>query len=135
MSLISDLSSGAIGGLLSGIGSAAKDIRNALGGVDPDKKAEIELKLADLENGLQLAQTTIDLEDAKSEKWWKAGWRPFIGWVCGIGLAVQFFILPVLSVFDIVPKVPLDFSQLITLVIALLGMGTLRSLDKKAGVS
>jgi hypothetical protein len=133
--VISDLASGAAGGILGGLGGLFKDVRSALGKVDPDKAAEIELKLVEAENSILLAQTQINLEEAKSEKWWKAGWRPFIGWICGVGLAVEFLILPIAALFDVAPKTPLDFGALMSLVIALLGLGAYRSYEKKSGVS
>lgn len=128
--IFADLATGATAGVFSGIGGLFKDIRSALGKVDPDKAAEVEEKLAAAETALLQAQMSINLEDAKSGNWFQYGWRPFIGWICGLGLAAQYFIIPILAVFDIVPKAPLDFGQLISLVIALLGLGAMRTYEK-----
>ena len=72
---------------------------------DPAQKAEAKLKLLalqqqgefkQLEADLQLAQGQIDINkiEAGSEDNFRAGWRPFIGWVCGMGFATQFFFGP-----------------------------------------
>lgn len=135
MSLLADLASGGIQGLLGGIGTLAKDIRTAITGDDPVKRAEVEAKLLELEAASQQGQMAINLEEAKSESLFVAGWRPFVGWVCGTGLAVQFLILPVLYAFNLAEPVALDFGELITLLLGMLGMGALRTYDKKQGLN
>jgi hypothetical protein len=131
MSLLSDLASGGVSGLLSGIGSLAKDIRVAITGVDPVKAAEIEAKLAELEQAAMQGQMAINLEEAKSDSIFVAGWRPFVGWICGTGIAIQYVILPLLYAFNLAAPIALDFSELLTLLLGLLGMSTLRTYDKK----
>jgi hypothetical protein len=131
MSLLSDLASGGVSGLLSGIGGLAKDIRVAITGVDPVKAAEIEAKLAELEQAAMQGQMAINLEEAKSDSIFVAGWRPFVGWICGTGIAIQYVILPLLYAFNLAEPIALDFSELLTLLLGLLGMSTLRTIDKK----
>jgi hypothetical protein len=89
-------------------------------------------------------QTATNTAEANSPIFFVAGWRPFIGWVCGFGLAYQFLALPlltwVLAVIAVItgkqapPLPPVDIASLLTLVGGMLGLGTLRYMDKKAGV-
>jgi hypothetical protein len=64
-----------------------------------------------------------------------AGWRPFIGWVCGLGLANVYLVNPWLQwLYGIKgPELPLDV--IVELVIAMLGLGTLRTVEKFGGRS
>ena len=93
------------------------------------KEIETEFQLA-------LKQAEINLEEAKSEVWWKAGWRPFIGWVCGSALAYNYVLMPFIVwfaalVYPAAPPMPLlDMGALMTLLIGMLGVGAMRSYDK-----
>ena len=131
MGLLGDLASGGVAGLLSGIGSLAKDLRTAITGVDPVKQAEIEAKLVELEAAAQQGQMAINLEEAKSDNLFVSGWRPAVGWTCAAALCIQYLVLPLLYAFNLAEPIALDFSELITLLGGLLGFGYLRSYDKK----
>lgn len=126
--IISSLAEGASKGLFSGIGSLAKDIRTAITGKDPEKLAELEAKLLELESASQLAQVEINKIDAASNDSFQRRWRPYIGWVCGIGLTIQYLVFPIGNMITPMPKY--DFSDLINLVIAMLGLGALRTYEK-----
>ena len=86
---------------------------------------------------LMLAQINVNLEQAKSTDWKVAGARPFIIWVCGFGLAFQYLIHPLLvwiwafAAMTGVPPTPLDLSVMMPLLLGLLGLGSMRSFDKK----
>ena len=57
---------------------------------DPQKKAEAEFELLKLaqDGDLQkiLAQLAINAKEAESTSIFVAGWRPYVGWICGTGL-------------------------------------------------
>ena len=138
MSIFTDLTSGAVGGFLGGIGQFAKDMREAItGDLPPEKAAEYQLKLADLEQQAMSAQVQINLEEAKSEKLFVSGWRPFIGWVGGAGLAYSAILEPLLRFtskvyFGYTGTFPvIDTTLTSQIVIAMLGIGVMRSYDKK----
>ena len=64
-----------------------------------------------------------------------SGWRPFIGWACGVSLAYHFIIEPIIQYTLIVNNIDyntpeFDFSQLSTIVMAMLGMSGLRTYEK-----
>lgn len=137
MGVLSDISSGAVGGLLGGVGQLAKDIRQAITGDLPaEKQAEITQKLMELENSAMAAQTTINLEEAKSEKLFVSGWRPFVGWICGLALAYAAIVEPFMSwvatVYGYSGKFPILNTEItMQVLIGLLGLGAYRSYDKK----
>lgn len=141
MSLLAELGSGAIGGLLGGIGTLAKDIRQAITGDLPvEKQAEINLKLMELENSVMLAQADINKIEAGSEHWFVAAWRPFVGWMCGIAFAYATILDPLLRFaatlcgwekgFPV-----LDTTLTMQALFAILGVGIMRSYDKKQAPS
>jgi hypothetical protein len=137
MSILTDISSGAVGGLLGGVGQLAKDIRQAItGDLPPEKQAEITQKLMELENNAMAAQTTINLEEAKSEHLFVSGWRPFVGWVCGLALAYAAIVEPFISwtatVYGYSGKFPVLNTEItMQVLVGLLGLGAYRSYDKK----
>lgn len=126
-------------GALEGAGTLAKDMRSAITGeVSPEKKAELAIKAQELENQIITAQTEINKAEAKSGKMFVAGWRPFIGWTCGLALAFNYVIKPLVEWGFTVAGKPIilpavDMNQLYPLVIALLGLGTMRTVEKAAG--
>lgn len=137
MSLLTEISSGAVGGILGGIGTLAKDIRQAITGDLPaEKQAEIELKLIELDNQLVLAQTEINKIEAGSEHWFVAAWRPAIGWVCGASLAYSAIVEPIMTWIaracgSVAIFPALDTTITFQVLCALLGLGLYRSYDKK----
>lgn len=112
----------------------------------PDKdaraKAQAELFKAAQEQDFQLALSQIQLntEEAKSQSIFVSGWRPFIGWVCGIALTYNFIIYPLMlwfiAFYGSTIKPPALFSDvLMELVLGMLGLGTLRTFEKWKGVT
>lgn len=87
-----------------------------------------------------LAQLDVNKAEASSGSVFVAGWRPFIGWVCGAALAFQYLVRPlVLSVTHAAGVASFELpgldDNLWQLLLAMLGMGALRSYDKVQGVA
>lgn len=138
--IITDLAEGAGKGLFSGIGSLAKDIRTTITGVDLAKQAEIEQKLLELEAAGDEAQNKINEIEAANPSIFVSGWRPFIGWTCGVAFAFNYIATPFLQQIIIVVgsnlKLPeLDISTMMPVLMGLLGLGGLRSYEKFKGVA
>lgn len=78
-------------------------------------------------------QVELNKVEAGHRSLFVAGWRPFLGWVCGIGLAFTFVVNPTLQWLtgDTGPAVPSDVMM--ELVIAMLGLGGLRTIEKMKG--
>lgn len=110
---------------------------------DPSAKAAAELELLKLttENDLKnvLAQLEINAREAAHPSLFVAGWRPFVGWCCGFGLCFASILYPMLVWLARVrgwPAPPtLDTDVLMYVLGAILGVGTLRTVEKTKGVS
>ncbi|MFO1259071.1 MAG: 3TM-type holin [Gammaproteobacteria bacterium] len=89
-------------------------------------------KLKQHPNELQVELNKIE---AQHRSLLVAGWRPFIGWICGLGLGNVFLINPWLQWLCGVagPQLPLDVMM--ELVVTMLGFGTLRTVEKFNGKS
>ena len=100
---------------------------------------EVLLRLAQEPN---LAQVELNKVEAGHRSVFVAGWRPWIGWVCGIALFFYFvpqYVLASylwakmsLSLGELMPY-PVGAEGLMELVIALLGLGALRTVEKSQG--
>jgi len=125
------------------IGGVFTSIREAITGEkikDPAEMAKISLQLSQLEQMANQGQISINKIEAAHKSLFVAGWRPFIGWVCGIAIAYAFVLQPLIewvvavNQLDIVtPKLNVD--TLYQLVLAMLGMATLRTYEKQKQVS
>lgn len=126
-------------GILSKIigGSAAEPIE-AVGKVltsvfgDKGEKLSHDEVMARIAQAPQMVQAEINKVEAGHRSLFVAGWRPFIGWVCGLGLAYAFLIDPILTRYGAVgPALPMDY--IMKLVWALLGLGAYRTAEKIQG--
>ena len=100
---------------------------------------EVLLRLAQQPN---LAQVELNKVEASHRSVFVAGWRPWIGWVCGISLFFYFVPQYVLASYlwakmsleigELMPY-PVGAEGLMELVIALLGLGALRTMEKSQG--
>jgi len=128
------------------IGDIARRIVDTLSDVigGPEKRKQVqqqlELELSQHLQKVDLAQIGVNLEEAKSASLFVAGWRPFIGWVCGAGVAYAFLFKPLFGDFyatvDPTVKLPdLDVGELMTLLLGMLGMAGYRTFEKVKGVS
>jgi hypothetical protein len=115
----------------------------------PDKEAAAKMKLdtlqlqqagefREMDADLQMAQGQIDINkaEASSNDNFRAGWRPFVGWVCGFGFATQFVLGPwgtwIAALYGNPVAFPeMDMATMMPLLLGMLGLGTLRSWDKK----
>jgi hypothetical protein len=113
---------------------------------DPLARERAKLELMNADNAqmlqeLQLAleadksQTAINAAEAENPNLFVSGWRPFIGWVCGVAFAYHFVMQPLLA-FAIANaggdvKLPaFQMEELSTVLMGLLGLGGLRTIEK-----
>ena len=102
-------------------------------------KEQLEQGLVDAANEVMLAQTRINEAEAAHKSIFVAGWRPFIGWVCGAGICWSMVVSPIfqwaINMFGAGSELPtVDTSYLMELVTAMLGMSGLRTFEKMKGV-
>ena len=111
------------------IGGLGLEIRELIKGKEIDPQKLIEL------------QAQINEQEAKHRTIFVAGWRPFIGWTCGVALCWHFVLAPVtificayLSV--VIPELPtFDMGSLMTVLMGMLGLGGLRTYEKQKGLT
>lgn len=99
---------------------------------DADTKNKLAHDLATMADKhaqeLALAQLEVLKADAKGN-WFQASWRPLIGWICGISLAVNYMVSPICAGFGVtIPQA--DMSVMMPLMFGMLGIGGMRSFDK-----
>lgn len=90
---------------------------------------------------LALAQIDVNKADATSGNLMQYGWRPFIGWICGLALAWDTIGRPVVVMGWVMagnaaPVLPtLSTEQLYGLIFGMLGLGGLRTVEKTKGAA
>ncbi len=110
---------------------------------DKDKAAELAYKVSILASEQAheqvMGQIEVNKAEASSGSLFVAGWRPAAGWVCVLGLAMNFLITPIfgpmLEAYTKVQMVPLDLSVMLPVLLGMLGLTVARSVDKKNGVA
>ncbi len=104
-------------------------------------KEEIEKELVTAANSALIAQLEINKQEAAHKSIFIAGWRPFVGWSCGLALCWHFLLLPfttfVITLIgaDLPPLPQFDMGSLMTVLMGMLGLGGLRTFEKMKGVS
>lgn len=121
---------------------------------DAEKQAAARLQLLQLQQSgvlaelaantdLAKAQAAINQQESASTSLFVAGWRPFVGWCCGIAFAYAFVLQP-MAVFLLAafhapldPKtIPtLDINAMMPVLLGMLGLGAMRSYEKVQGAS
>ena len=112
---------------------------------DKDQKAALAHELATMADKhaqqLALAQIEVNKAEAASGSFFKGGWRPFVGWVCGVAFAYHFIIQP-LVIFILtaigmdIPDLPeFDMGTLLPVLGGILGIGGLRTYEKHKGLT
>ena len=104
---------------------------------DKDQKNALAHEIATLAQKEAHKNAAFQLEVNKTEAAHKslfvAGWRPFIGWCCGLGLLYSVLLSPLLDIWFDMPAI--DSSILMQTMTGILGLGVLRSYEKVKGVS
>jgi hypothetical protein len=107
---------------------------------DKDLKTKLDAELRSQLINLDTLQAQTNMEQAKHDSIFVAGARPAIMWVCCFALAWQFIFAPVLSWvivtwYPMVTLPVLETNELISLIMALLGLGGMRTAEKWKGVA
>ncbi len=112
---------------------------------DKDQKNKLAHEIATMaeKHALEMAkgQMAINAEEAKSKNIFVAGWRPFVGWTCGLALFVHFLAIPIADVvtaylgFEAVSYPAFDMDTLMTVLLGMLGLGGLRTYEKQKGLT
>ena len=103
---------------------------------DADTKQKIAHEIATMSekhvHEIAKAQIEVNKEEAKGN-WFQSGWRPATGWVCVLGFGVNFLVSPLAAGFGfVIPQA--DTSVMLPVLMGMLGLGTMRSLERIKGV-
>lgn len=118
---------GAIAEPVNAVRGLVDSIGNQIRGTEP-----VDLNtLAELEAESIRAQAAVNEKEAQHTSVFVAGWRPFIGWVCGVGVAMEWVVRPAISwIFGADLTSLTNLGQLIALLGAMLGVAGLRTYEK-----
>lgn len=118
---------------------------------DPKAAGEAKLKLLEMEQSGELAklaaetdlakgQLNVNAVEAGSTSLFVAGWRPFVGWICGLTIAFKYIGGPLLVMISTylghsIPLPEIDSSELWPVLMGMLGLGGMRTVEKVKGVA
>jgi len=111
---------------------------------DADERNRLAFEISNLAekqaHEISKAQISVNKTEASSHSMFVAGWRPFCGWVTTLGLACNFLFIPIANFFltlteSPVTVPPLDLSEMMPVLLGMLGLGGLRTWEKTKGVA
>jgi hypothetical protein len=112
-------------------------IGNVIGKVYEGKNEKLshEEVMAAIAQNPQMWQAEIQKMEAQHRSIFVAGWRPFIGWVCGTGLGFVFVFNPIIQwvTGQAGPSMPTE--AMMSLVVSLLGLAGYRTVEKVSGTA
>ncbi len=107
---------------------------------DPAQRDAAKLELLRMQQAGELAQISVNQAEATNSSVFVAGWRPMIGWVCGAACAWNWLGLPMAKIAleyagHPLQLSPADLSEMMPVLMGMLGLGGLRTLEKIQGVA
>lgn len=124
---------------ITGIGAVSDLASTVINKIWPDKSEAEKQQLA---AAVMVVQGQIDINktEAANPSVFVSGWRPMIGWVCGGACAWNWIGLPIAKLaLDIAGHPlhlsPADISEMMPILMGMLGLGGLRTLEKINGVA
>lgn len=105
-----------------------------------EEKAQAQRTLAEIDARLKEKQIEVNIQEAKHSSIFVSGWRPFIGWCCGIAIAWHWIGVSLLQwVVSFtgmeINYVTFDLSQMYPIILGMLGLGISRSWEKSKKVN
>lgn len=124
---------------ITGLGAVSELASNVINKIWPDKTEQEKQQLAAAVMVVQ-GQLDINKVEAANPKLFVSGWRPALGWVCGLACAWNWVGLPVVKLGLVVYGHPIelhpaDVSEMMPILLGMLGLGGLRSYEKVKGVA
>jgi len=131
-----------------GWGEVVKNVGEAADSLFTSDEERLKAGLDELKvhAGLDKGQMEVNAVEAKHSSIFVAGWRPAIGWIGAAAMAYQFILYPILIwiwallqangivAAELTPPPVLDSGALFSIITGMLGLGAMRSHDKKHGV-
>jgi hypothetical protein len=124
---------------ITGIGAVSDLVGTVINKIWPDKSEQEKQALAAAVMVVQ-GQLDINKAEASNPSVFVSGWRPFIGWVCGSACAWNWIGLPIAKAGLLLAGItltisPADISEMMPVLMGMLGLGGLRSYEKVKGVA
>lgn len=123
------------GGIIESVSKLASDL------ITTDKeRIELDIKAKQIDADIAKAQIDVNKIEAASESIFVSGGRPFIMWICGIAFAYASILEPLLRFatkvwFGYTGDFPvIDTDLTLQVLLGILGLGTLRTVEKAKGV-
>ena len=112
------------------IGPATKLIGKFVKDKDLQQKLSHDIATMAEKHAQQLALQQIEVNKAEAKgNWFQSSWRPLIGWICGLSLAINYMVSPIMAGFGVdIPQA--DMTVMMPLLFGMLGISGLRSFDK-----
>lgn len=124
---------------ITGLGAVADLAGTVINKIWPDKSEQEKQQLA---NAFAIVQGQLDINkaEASNPSVFVSGWRPAIGWVCGMACAWNWVGLPIVKAGLAIYGQPLmlspaDIGEMMPILLGMLGMGGLRTAEKINGVA
>lgn len=124
---------------ITGVGAVADLAGTVINKIWPDKTEQEKQQLAAAVMVIQ-GQIETNKVEAASPSMFTSGWRPAIGWVCGLACAWNWIGLPIAKlVFSLyghpITLTPADVGEMMPILMGMLGLGGLRTVEKINGVA
>ena len=124
---------------VTGLGAVADLATTVIAKIWPDKREAEKQQLAAAVSLVQ-GQIAINQVEASNPSVFVSGWRPAIGWVCGMACAWNWVGLPIVKAGLAIYGQPLmlspaDIGEMMPILLGMLGMGGLRTAEKINGVA
>ena len=124
---------------ITGLGAVADLATTVINKLFPDKSEQEKQQLALALTAMQ-GQLDANKAEGANPNLFVAGWRPFVGWICGTGFGVQFVIGPLVewgsgAFGHSVKFPPMDLGTMMPLLLGMLGLGGMRTAEKINGVN
>jgi hypothetical protein len=124
---------------ITGLAEVSELANIVIGRIWPDKTEAEKQQLAAAVMVIQ-GQLDINKEEAKSPSLFVSGWRPALGWICGTACAWNWVGLPIaklgLALYGVTIELsPADVSEMMPILLGMLGLTGFRSLEKIKGVA
>lgn len=107
---------------------------------DPNQAAAAKIELLKLYQSGDLAQLAVNQAEASNGNVFVSGWRPAIGWICGAACGWNWVGLPIAKFMALftghtINLAPADLTEMLPLLMGMLGLSGLRTIEKINGVS
>ena len=111
---------------------------------DADERSRLAHEIATLaerqSHEIAKAQIEVNKAEASNHSMFVSGWRPAVGWVCCAGLATNYLLVPVCNFVLTITESPitvppLDLSEMMPVLLGMLGLGGLRTYEKTKNVA